>query len=426
MVYRVGIVGTGDPDGPGADGSGMAYGNADSYALDDSDPGPEGYGMAYIHADGYRDLDDRDLVARGETAPETAEAFAEKFDRPVESVHGGGPGAGGSGVAYRHADGYRELDDCELVACVDIADGTAEAFAAEFELSEAGVYGSHGAMLADADPDIVSVTVPPAFRADITIDCAKAGVAAVHCGSPMADTWGAARRMAEECWRHDVQLTFNHQRRFGEPFRRAKGLLDAGEIGALRRVEFSVGTLYDYGTHGFDLSNYFAGDCPAEWVLAGIDYHEGDIASGTHNENQAVAVWAYGDGVHGLATTGDPGARAVGCRNRLVGTDGVIEVGAEDAEAVVRVRRDGSGWEPLDTGGEGLRGRAYIGRGIADLVDCLGADRKSELRAENALNATELSFGARESARRRGRVDFPLEIEDSPLAAMVESTDFLQ
>lgn len=27
-------------------------------------------------------------------------------------------------------------------------------------------------------------------------------------------TWGGARRMAEAAWRQDVQLTFNHQRRF--------------------------------------------------------------------------------------------------------------------------------------------------------------------------------------------------------------------
>ena len=30
-------------------------------------------------------------------------------------------------------------------------------------------------------------------------------------------------------------------------------------------------------------------------------------------------------------------------------------------------------------------------------------------------------FGAWESARRRGRVEFPLDIEDNPLEAMVES-----
>jgi hypothetical protein len=45
------------------------------------------------------------------------------------------------------------------------------------------------------------------------------------------------------------------------------------------------------------------------------------------------------------------------------------------------------------------------------------------LDASNALIATEIIFGAYESSRRRGRVDFPLTIEDNPLAAMVENGD---
>jgi len=425
MTYSVGIVGTGDPDGPGSGGTGTAYGHAGGYELDDSDPEPEGYGMAYIDADGYRDLDDRDLVARADTTPETAEAFAERFDLPVESVRTADPGPECSGMAYRHATGYRELDRCELVACADVVEKNAQAFAEAFDLPAGTVYGSHEAMLAETDPDIVSVTVPPAVRADVTVDCARAGVRAIHCEPPMADTWGGARRMAQECWRRDVQLTVNHQRRFGKPFQRAKELLDAGDIGSLRRLEFDAGNRYDHGIHPFDLSNYLTGDRSPEWILAGLDYPEESRISGGHNENRAVALWGYGDGVHGLATTGEPGSGAVDCHNRLVGTEGVIEVGAADAEAVLRVRRDGSGWETIDTSHEGLHGQAYTGRGIADLVDCLDAGREPELRAENALNATELFFGAPESARRRGRVDFPLEIEDNP-PAVIESGDPLQ
>jgi hypothetical protein len=37
------------------------------------------------------------------------------------------------------------------------------------------------------------------------------------------------------------------------------------------------------------------------------------------------------------------------------------------------------------------------------------------------LQATELIFASWESARRRGRVDLPLEIEDNPLEDMVEA-----
>jgi len=56
-----------------------------------------------------------------------------------------------------------------------------------------------------------------------------------------------------------------------------------------------------------------------------------------------------------------------------------------------------------------------------NVVECIGTDDEPTLGARNALNSTEIIFGIWESARRRGRVDFPLDIDDNPLHAMVES-----
>jgi predicted dehydrogenase len=48
---------------------------------------------------------------------------------------------------------------------------------------------------------------------------AQAGVKAIHCEKPMAPTWGECKKMVAVCNERHVQLTFNHQRRFGKPFR---------------------------------------------------------------------------------------------------------------------------------------------------------------------------------------------------------------
>jgi predicted dehydrogenase len=217
-----------------------------------------------------------------------------------------------------------------------------------------------------------------------------------------------------------VQLTFNHQRRFGAAFRQAKELLDDGEIGDLERVAFANPNLYDYGTHSFDLSNYFNDERGVEWVIGQIDYREERLAFGAHNANQALVQWEYENGVQGLAVTG-PGEALVGAHNKLVGTDGVIEI-RNDADPPLRIRRAGDeSWEAVDCDGESVHGPGFIRRAIADVVDAYGTDRESELCARNALTATETVFAAWESARRRGRVDLPLEITDNPLASMVES-----
>jgi predicted dehydrogenase len=333
------------------------------------------------------------------------------------------PGPEGFAMAYRHADAYETIEGCEVVACADLVRENAEAFAAEYGIDDEGVYEDHGTMLAEVDPDVVSICVPPVAHAEIAIDCARhSSVRAIHCEKPMALTWGGAREMALVAWRRDTQLTLNHQRRFGAPVRRAKELLDSGAIGDLRRVAFAAPTLYDYGSHSFDLCTYFTDGAPAEWVLCGLDYREEAIYFGTHNENHAVVQWRYENGVHGLATTG-VGDGLVGAHHRLVGTGGEIELGPHDADATVRVRRDGEGWETIDTGEEDMHGPGYIERGIRDVVSAIGSDRESELRAEVALDATELIFGAWESTRRRGRVEFPLSIDDNPLEAMVEAGD---
>jgi len=47
--------------------------------------------------------------------------------------------------------------------------------------------------------------------------------------------------------------------------------------------------------------------------------------------------------------------------------------------------------------------------------------REPELSARKALQATECIFATYESSRRRGRVTFPLEIEDNPLHTMLDA-----
>ncbi|WP_114576380.1 Gfo/Idh/MocA family protein [Saliphagus sp. LR7] len=337
------------------------------------------------------------------------------------------PGRDGYAMAYHHAAGYENHEECELVACADIVRENAEAFADEFEIREEGIYEDYGEMLSEAEPDIVSVCVPPAIHDRIVLDCVRSpSVEGIHCEKPMDDTYGGARMMTQEAARHDVQLTFNHQRRFSDAVRTAKELLDAGEIGELERIEFSAPVgIFDYGSHSFDLCNYFNDEVGGEWVMAQMDYREENVLFGTHNENQAVVLWEYENGVHGLGTsdsTGEGGPNAaVECHNRLIGTRGTIEVGPEDGETALRIRRAGDEeWEAVDTE-DGMHGWEFVDRSIAENVRCLETGEEPELGAENALNATELIFGAYESARQRGRVDLPLDIDDHPLEAMVES-----
>lgn len=357
------------------------------------------------------------------------------------------PGRDGFAMAYRHAPGYQRLDTCDLVACADIVRENAEAFAIEFDLD--GIYEDYMEMLQEEKPDIVSVCVPPSVHSEIVNGCAESNVVeAIHCEKPMAETWDDCTNMVRTCERHDVQLTINHQLRFGGPFRAAKERLDNGEIGELKRIEFSAQNLFDAGTHQFDLCNYFVDQAPVEWVIAQIDYREKNIWFGTHNENQAITQWKYENGIFGIGTTGD-GSGFVDCYLRLVGSEGIIEIGPSNGPTV-RMKQPGSvGWTTIDPDGDTIYGpkipgkigttvrklanlapfETYRGtkkcsfeeRAIEEVIRSLDSTEKSELSAQNALQATEIIFASWESARQRGRVDFPIRIEDNPLQSMVES-----
>lgn len=346
------------------------------------------------------------------------------------------PTVDGFAMGYRHAEAYRNNEYCRLVACADIVPEYANAFADEFDLIEhegdederrdSGVYEDYETMIDAVEPDIVSITVPPAMHEEIVVDCARSSVSAIHCEKPMAHTWPSVRRMVQSCWRTGTQLTFNRQRRFGRPFTEAKRLLDSGAIGALQRIEIGWGDFFDTGAHSVDLAGMFNEDRRAEWVIAQLDYREEDIRFGAHQENQMWAQWRYDNGVHGIISTGD-GASLIDCAFVLRGTDGTIRI--DSADAMLELQCDGTA-ETIDVGGETIHGTPGDGdrfgsrlqdRSIGAVVSTLRNDGESQLNGRIGLNTAEILFGGYESVRRRERVDLPLDIDDNPLEQMVES-----
>jgi predicted dehydrogenase len=331
-------------------------------------------------------------------------------------------------IAYRQAPAYQQLDDVELVACADLVPEHAAGFAEDFDIPAEHAYDDYLEMLAEVDVDVLNVATPAPTHADIVIDAAKAGdLAAIHCQKPMARTWGECLRMTRACEERDVQLTFNHELRYGDPWRNAKDLLDDGEIGDLERIETGVGPLYSMGTHVLDQCGYLNDESAVDWVIGNVDYRQENVfSSGATNENQALTTWRYANGVTGVAATG-PGRPFANAFQRLLGTDGVIEVAPFEAEDVdLRVRRAGeTEWEVIDCGegstGGFANGYPYMIDAMRAVIEGLETGERPEIGAHNALKSTEIIFATYESARKRGRVDLPLEITDNPLEAMVES-----
>lgn len=324
--------------------------------------------------------------------------------------------ATGAGISHRHAEGYKACPDVKIVALADIVYENAKAFQ-EMHGGER-IYTDYREMLAKENLDIVSICTWPHLHAPMVIDACKAGVRAVHCEKPMAPTYGEALAMVRAAEEHGVQLTFNHQRRFGSPFRKAKELLKSGAIGDLIRLEASTSNMFDWGTHWFDMLFFYNDDTPAEWVIGQVDPRNGREIFGVYVEGQGLSYFRYKNGVHGIMVTGQE--TGWGAENRLVGTEGVIEVGVSP-EIPLRVWGKGqTDWQVIPVE-DGIHSQIHFVRAIQDVVAALKEGREPELSARKALQATELIFATYESSRRRGRVDLPLDIEDSPLKTMLET-----
>jgi predicted dehydrogenase len=352
-----------------------------------------------------------------------------------------GPGQYGQG--YRHAWGYHRAAGVRLVGCADRDAERGRRFATTFGLDDGQVYADHSTLLGEHAPDIVSVCTPPGSHQSIVADCVTADVTAIHCEKPLAPTLGACRAMVDTCNAADVTLTVNHQRRFAFPFRNAKALLDAGEIGSLKRVGFHGKNLFDYGIHLFDLSGYVTDHDPVAWVDATLTYETEQRRYGLHNENCALAHWRYESGVDGVALSGTPSPPCP--RFELVGADGRIQI-EPPGGPVLRVGTPGD-WRRVRTWGDtvdgidsgSLRGIArriarnlpgtrfrrlapasYTERGIVALVRSVRTGSPLALAAEHSLAATELVFACYASARRGERVSLPLAIDYNPLERMVD------
>ncbi len=320
-------------------------------------------------------------------------------------------GASGFGMSNYHAQGYKASQDATIVALADIKLDNARAFQ-EVHGGEQ-IYDDYREMLAKENLDIVSISTWPHLHAPMVIAAAEAGVKAIHCEKPVAPSYAEALQMVGVCEEHGAQLTFNHQRRFGAHFNKARELLRSGAIGKLQRLEGTCDNMFDWGTHWFDMFNFYNDETPAEWVLGQVDWRDGKTIFGVTLEGQGISHVGYANGVQGLLITGRGTDGKL--KNRLVGSDGMIEVGF--SQQPVRIWQQGeAGWRDVEVPfDEGLT--EVVPRGVLDLIDALKTGREPELSGRRALRATELIFATYESSRRGGRVDLPLAALPSPFPA---------
>ena len=92
-----------------------------------------------------------------------------------------------------HAMAMATLEDYDLVALCDLKEEVARRAAVQVGCPK--VYTDYTRMLAEIQPDVVTIATPTSSHAELTFQAIEAGVRGIYCEKPMATNLADARRM---------------------------------------------------------------------------------------------------------------------------------------------------------------------------------------------------------------------------------------
>jgi len=177
-----------------------------------------------------------------------------------------------------HAPAYKAAaKDVEIVATADILPERAKQVAAGFDVP--AWYGDWEKMLAEVQPDIVSVCTPNCYHKPITIAALKAG-AHVLCEKPIAPGYKDAKEMFDTAEAVGRELFITQTARFNGPSFAAKSYAEKGMLGDMYYAETAAirrrgipkwgvfhmkehnagGPVYDIGVHALDMLIWVMGN----------------------------------------------------------------------------------------------------------------------------------------------------------------------
>lgn len=120
-------------------------------------------------------------------------------------------------------------------------------------------------------PDIVSVATQPEQHAEIVTYAAEHGVKAIYAEKAFAASLAEAEAMVTAVERNGVAFNLGSNRRWATEYAAMKAVVESGELGALKSIlMYSTGTLFNMGSHYFDLALLLNNDQPVDWVQSNL------------------------------------------------------------------------------------------------------------------------------------------------------------
>ena len=316
------------------------------------------------------------------------------------------------GYVSTHAGAYVQTPGIELVALADLDRAKLERYGEKFGVPAR--YEDYRQMLAHEQLDILSVCTWNDTHREIVEAAVRAGVKAIFCEKPIAESLAAADVMIQRCTEAGVILMVDHQRRFDRFHQQVASYLREGRLGRVQQVTcYYTAGIANTGSHLFDLLRFFFGD--VEWVQGAHSYNS---SPNPHDPN--VDGWLqFESGLLAAVQTCDVRSYTIFEIN-ILGTLGRLQIMSHGFDAQFEEVRESTrfaGYQelhpatpPVDPGGP----REFMLQAVAHLLECLDKGQTPLCSGEDGRRALEIICALRESADADGR-RIHLPLVDSPI-----------
>ncbi len=309
-------------------------------------------------------------------------------------------GCGRAGMI--HARSYAgNVANAELIALCDPFEENLQAANAEIPVKY--LYTDYREVMKNPEIDAVIVVTPTQFHHDVVIAAANAGKH-VFCEKPMANTETECDEMIDACRRNGVKLQLGFMRRFDQNFRRGKELIDAGAVGKVAMIKSntygpsepkpwmydvhkSYGPIGEVNSHDFDTLRWYAGSEVRRIHAIGNNSRSPEVAEQFPDYYDSCCVLLeFENGVIGTITGAQYVKYGYDSRAEILGTDGIIKVGAQRANEVELVTRDRKIETDSMDSWRTLFREAYVAE-AKSFIDCIQNDTPPEVTGHDGKMA---------------------------------------
>ena len=322
-------------------------------------------------------------------------------------------------IGQAHMQGYERLDNVDVVAVVDPLEPARKMYMDEYGIPSG--YATVAEMLAESEPDIVSVCVWHLLHDTVTAEVAIGpSVKGIICEKPMAIGMGRADAMVDVCEANDVKLAISHQRRFTPGWEKARELIEDDAIGIPLRADLRVKEgLANWGTHSIDGARYILGDPIAKWVMGAVERRTNKYERNTAIEDACMGLIHFGGSLQFFIQSDLWDRNCDAGKFFIRGTEGMLHV----TETVLKMfNAETHGWKSIDLGlkeGDQAIGGNTNAAQTRELIEWIEGGPESRGSGRIARDTVEVMMAMYESARRNMVVTLPLQEKEYPLEFMI-------